>query len=191
MYIYSLMPPGVPRGEDELEDAIIIDGPPRPNLAVRFSKDDGLDNALRSDSASALDGARPALDSLEALPSEVYWADLPKKERIKWMIEEELAEDKREWSGIWRTFKEDPLQPVRDYFHQYVITGIGLFLEGYVVRFCAGFQWFSATVMHLVFCVRTGLPGLELPCMLLQQHAALLAAAPSCCCLPVVHNLQP
>ncbi len=66
-------------------------GPPRPNLAVRFSKDDGLDNALRSDSASALDGARPALDSLEALPSEVYWADLPKKERIKWMIEEELA----------------------------------------------------------------------------------------------------
>jgi hypothetical protein len=26
MYIYSLMPPGVPRGEDELEDAIIIDG---------------------------------------------------------------------------------------------------------------------------------------------------------------------
>jgi hypothetical protein len=60
-----------------------------------------------------------------------------------------------------------------------------------VVRFCAGFQWFSATVMHLVFCVRTGLPGLELPCMLLQQHAALLAAAPSCCCLPVVHNLQP
>ena len=43
-------------------------------------------------------------------------------------------EDKREWSSIWRTFKQDPLQPVRDYFHQYVITGIGLFLEGYVVR---------------------------------------------------------
>ena len=43
-------------------------------------------------------------------------------------------EDKREWSGIWRSFKNDPLQPVRDYFHQYVITGIGLFLEGYVVR---------------------------------------------------------
>ena len=46
----------------------------------------------------------------------------------------ELQEDKREWLGIWRTFKNDPLQPVRDYFHQYVITGIGLFLEGYVVR---------------------------------------------------------
>ena len=33
MYIYSLMPPGVPRQEDELEDAIIIQGaslsPPR------------------------------------------------------------------------------------------------------------------------------------------------------------------
>ena len=66
-------------------------GPPRRNLTVRFSKDDGLDNALRSDSASALDGARPALDSIEALPSEVYWADLPKKERIKWMIDEELT----------------------------------------------------------------------------------------------------
>lgn len=46
----------------------------------------------------------------------------------------EPQEDKREWLGIWRTFKNDPLQPVRDYFHQYVITGIGLFLEGYVVR---------------------------------------------------------
>ena len=44
-----------------------------------------------------------------------------------------LQEDKREWSSIWRTFKDDPLQPVRDYFHQYVTTGIGLFLEGYVV----------------------------------------------------------
>ena len=47
---------------------------------------------LRSDSASARDGGRPALDSLDALPSgELYWADLPKQERIKWMVDEELT----------------------------------------------------------------------------------------------------
>ena len=43
-------------------------------------------------------------------------------------------EDKREWTSIWRTFVRDPLQPFRDYVHEYVITGAGLFLEGYVVR---------------------------------------------------------
>ena len=50
-----------------------------------------MDSILRSDSASARVGGRPALDSLEALHSDVYWADLPKKERIRWMIDEELA----------------------------------------------------------------------------------------------------
>ena len=39
MYIYGLLPPGVPRGEDELEDAIIIDGAMhvsrwRPSLTI-------------------------------------------------------------------------------------------------------------------------------------------------------------
>jgi len=67
-------------------------GPPRENLAVLFSgTEDGVDSILRSDSASARVGGRPALDSLDALSSEVYWADLPNKERLKWMVDEELA----------------------------------------------------------------------------------------------------
>lgn len=28
-------------------------------------------------------------------------------------------------------FKNDPLSPVRSYFHDYALTGVGLFLEGY------------------------------------------------------------
>ena len=35
-------------------------------------------------------------------------------------------------------FKRDPLSPVRSYFHNYAITGVGLFLEGYGE--CAGDQ---------------------------------------------------
>ena len=67
-------------------------GPPRENLAVRFSdQNNGVDPVLRSDSASARDGGRPALESLDPLSSETYWADLPKKERVKWMVDEELA----------------------------------------------------------------------------------------------------
>lgn len=50
-----------------------------------------MDSILRSDSASARVGGRPALDSIDALSPEVYWADLPKKERLKWMVDEELA----------------------------------------------------------------------------------------------------
>ena len=60
-----------------------------------------MDSILRSDSASARVGGRPALDSLDALPSgEVYWADLPKKERVKWMVDEELAVSLLRWKVI-------------------------------------------------------------------------------------------
>ena len=33
-------------------------------------------------------------------------------------------------------FKEDPLEPLRVYFKDYVITGIGLFLEGTMLDYC-------------------------------------------------------
>ena len=44
-----------------------------------------------------------------------------------------MQEMSREVSAVWASFKNDPLQPVRDYTSHYVMTGIGLFLEGYVV----------------------------------------------------------
>ena len=64
-----------------------------------------MDSVLRSDSASARDGGRPALDSLESLSSEVYWADLPKKERIKWMIDEELTVSPAAFKGVFAGLK--------------------------------------------------------------------------------------
>ena len=44
-----------------------------------------------------------------------------------------MQDQKRELRNFWRIFKNDPLQPVRIYFSNYVITGMGLFLEGYIV----------------------------------------------------------
>ena len=36
-----------------------------------------------------------------------------------------LQEVSREFTSVWRSFKNDPLQPVRDYFREYAMTGIG------------------------------------------------------------------
>jgi len=101
----------------------------------------------------------------------------------------EPQEDKREWLGIWRTFKNDPLQPVRDYFHQYVITGIGLFLEGYVVRSTGiGANIVSSSVRLL--CLHGHSMQLTLCADLfdLQQRHAVQASVPPM--LGQVHDLQ-
>ena len=44
-----------------------------------------------------------------------------------------VQEQKRELKRFGRQFVNDPLQPVRNYFSNYVLPGMGLFLEGYVV----------------------------------------------------------
>ena len=45
-----------------------------------------------------------------------------------------LQENKQEISSVWNMFKTDPLAPAAAYWRTYGMPGIGLFLEGYVVR---------------------------------------------------------
>ncbi|KAN0063761.1 hypothetical protein ACQY0O_003811 [Thecaphora frezii] len=62
-----------------------------------------------------------------------YWADLPFGEKTRWINNQSNAEAARELGIIGRMLKEDPLSPVRSYFSNYVITGLGLFVEGYTL----------------------------------------------------------
>jgi len=62
-----------------------------------------------------------------------YWADLPFGQRIKWVNAQSDAEALRELKLLGSEFKKDPLQPIRDYFGTYVITGMGMFVEGYTL----------------------------------------------------------
>lgn len=60
----------------------------------------------------------------------VYWADLPLKERIAFVLKFDAEEFGREFKYFWEMFKNDPLQPMRYYFKNLVLPGAGLGLEG-------------------------------------------------------------
>jgi hypothetical protein len=62
-----------------------------------------------------------------------YWADLPRGQRTRWINRQNNAEAKRELSEIWTIFKRDPLEPLALYWRNYVVTGLGLFTEGFVL----------------------------------------------------------
>jgi MFS family permease len=62
-----------------------------------------------------------------------YWADLPWSERIRWVNANSDAEAKREFLLLMSEFRRDPLKPINDYFSHYVITGMGMFVEGYTL----------------------------------------------------------
>ena len=85
-------------------------------------------------------GSRPPQELLhddlfptDAYSDDVYWADLPRQQRIAWVNNQYNTEIRRELSVLATEFKQDPLQPFRDYFSRYVITGMGLFVEGYTL----------------------------------------------------------
>lgn len=59
-----------------------------------------------------------------------YWADLPLKDRIEFVLKFDHKELRREARFFWAMFKNDPLQPIRYYFHNLVLPGAGLGLEG-------------------------------------------------------------
>lgn len=62
----------------------------------------------------------------------VYWADLPIGKRISFVSAVDAAEAKKELSTIGAMMKKDPLSPIAWYFHNAVLPGAGLGLEGYV-----------------------------------------------------------
>jgi hypothetical protein len=69
----------------------------------------------------------------DAYSEKTYWADLPSRERRKWIAAHHSKESKREWAIVWNMFKNDPLKPFSSYFRNYAITGLGFFVEGYVL----------------------------------------------------------
>ena len=64
----------------------------------------------------------------------VYWADLPFAQRVRFVLDVDSRESKREAGNVWRMFKADPLSPVGYYFKNMVLPGAGLGLEGSVHR---------------------------------------------------------
>ncbi|GAA6043351.1 hypothetical protein JCM8097_008044 [Rhodosporidiobolus ruineniae] len=62
-----------------------------------------------------------------------YWADLPRKQQWQFINSTTNAEAKREFWMVWEMFKQDPASPFRAYWNKYVLTGMGLFVEGYVL----------------------------------------------------------
>ncbi|GAA5975570.1 hypothetical protein JCM11641_003537 [Rhodosporidiobolus odoratus] len=62
-----------------------------------------------------------------------YWADLPKQERWAFINKQSNEEARREFKMVWEMFKADPASPFRAYWNKYVLVGMGLFVEGYVL----------------------------------------------------------
>jgi hypothetical protein len=59
-----------------------------------------------------------------------YWADLPLSQRYKFVSASNSRESKREWRMIWENTKRNPFYPITSYFHDCVLPGAGLGLEG-------------------------------------------------------------
>ncbi|KAI9838596.1 MAG: hypothetical protein M1819_004910 [Sarea resinae] len=62
-----------------------------------------------------------------------YWADMSPFARAKFVAANEAAEAKRELGVIGSMIKKDPLSPAHSYFHNSILPGAGLGLEGYVL----------------------------------------------------------
>ena len=69
----------------------------------------------------------------DSYAGDVYWADLPFNQRVSWVNKQSNDEARRELRVLAAEFKKNPAQPFLDYFTRYVITGMGLFVEGYTL----------------------------------------------------------
>ena len=63
-------------------------------------------------------------------PDGTYWADLPRAERSRFVNKQFTTEWGRELRETWVLFKQDPGAPLKAYWNKYVLTGMGLFVEG-------------------------------------------------------------
>jgi len=62
-----------------------------------------------------------------------YWADLPAKERSTWISHQTRAITHRELVRVRQMFKVNPLKPLKSYWRSYAVSGVGFFIEGYVL----------------------------------------------------------
>jgi hypothetical protein len=58
----------------------------------------------------------------------VYWADLPRSIKWKWIVRQNNQEAAREFAVVKDMFKKDPLSPLAAYCKRYVISGFGVSL---------------------------------------------------------------
>jgi MFS family permease len=63
----------------------------------------------------------------------IYWADMPIGKRIGFVTKTDAAEYASELKYIGNMARKDPLAPAQLYLRDYVIPGMGLGLEGYVL----------------------------------------------------------
>lgn len=96
-------------------------------------REEGADNSYLSERAQAtLDSILFPSDSYTA-DTKTYWADLPFWKKTQWVSAQSNAEARRELGVIGNMMKHDPLSPINAYFRDYVVTGMGLLVEGYVL----------------------------------------------------------
>lgn len=62
-----------------------------------------------------------------------YWADMPLKDKVKFVTKVNNKEAKKELKTIGNMVKTDPLSPISWFFSNSVLPGAGLGLEGYVL----------------------------------------------------------
>ena len=65
-------------------------------------------------------------------PDGVYWADLPARQRIRFVNEVNAEEARKEWKSMRNMMKESFFSPVGWYFKNAILPGAGLGLEGCV-----------------------------------------------------------
>lgn len=87
----------------------------------------------------------------DAYHNGVYWADLPRAQRVAWTNRQYRREATREFTEEWASFRHDPLAPFRDYFHNYVVTGLGFFSEGYTLFSVGNILILFEAVWHSCF----------------------------------------
>ena len=69
----------------------------------------------------------------DAYRGTTYWANLPARERNKFVNEQANIEARRELGVIWSMLKEYLQSPAAAYMGNFVVTGVGFFTEGYVL----------------------------------------------------------
>ncbi|TNY17701.1 major facilitator superfamily domain-containing protein [Rhodotorula diobovata] len=107
---------------------------PLPTSSGFDSPSSGLSTSASSTNAHLEHLLKDALFPDDSYTADgVYWADLPRKERLAFINHQQNAEAKREFRWVLDMFKQDPAEPLRRYFRKYVMTGMGLFVEGYVL----------------------------------------------------------
>jgi len=65
-------------------------------------------------------------------PDAIYWADLPLRQKVSFVLNVDKKEVAKEWAATKALFKRSKIGPAAWYFHNGILPGAGLGLEGFV-----------------------------------------------------------